>query len=194
MCSGFVRYNGLRKIPCQEGWGPRRFAWLGCAGRTRAGSFGPVKIRGKRERQEAILGIVKDQRIPHQESLREHLVGQGFDVAQATLSRDLKELRLVKVPGADGTPHYTLPDEWDHVPPLDSILPTLFSSAEVVGNLAVIRTLNGGAQAVASGIDWEEFEGLVGTIAGDDTILLILRDEPAAKAVCRAIEGLAGAS
>ncbi|MGI9626897.1 MAG: arginine repressor, partial [Longimicrobiales bacterium] len=104
-----------------------------------------MKIRGKRERQEAILKVVKDQRIPHQEALREQLQGRGFDVTQATLSRDLKELRLVKVPGADGAPHYTLPEEWDHVPPLDSILPTLFLSAEVVGNLAVIRTLNGGA-------------------------------------------------
>ena len=150
-----------------------------------------MKIRGKRERQGAILGIVRAYRIPHQEALKEHLAEAGFDVGQATLSRDLRELRLVKLPGADGVSHYSLPDEWDQVPPLDSILPTLFVSAEVVGNLVVIRTLNGGAQAVASGIDWEEYEGLAGTIAGDDTILVILREEQSAEAIKDAIEALA---
>jgi transcriptional regulator of arginine metabolism len=116
----------------------------------------------------------------------------GFDVTQATLSRDVRELRLVKLPSSDGQSHYTIPEEWDHVPPLDSILPTLFISAEVVGNFVVVRTRSGGAQAVASGIDWEEFEGLAGTIAGDDTILLIMRDESSARDVCEAVESLAG--
>lgn len=115
----------------------------------------------------------------------------GFDVTQGTLSRDVRELRLVKLPSADGNSHYSLPEEWDHVPPLDSILPTLFVSAEIVGNFVVVRTRSGGAQAVASGIDWEEFEGLAGTIAGDDTILLIMRDPSSAKKVCRAVESLA---
>lgn len=130
--------------------------------------------------------------MPHQEALREYLVERGFDVTQATLSRDLRELRLVKVPGADGVPHYTLPEEWEHVPPLDSILPTLFVSAEVVGHFVVVRTRIGGAQAVASGIDWEEFEGLAGTIAGDDTILLIMRDAESAERVRASVGALAG--
>jgi len=112
-------------------------------------------------------------------------------VAQATLSRDIRDLRLVKVSGADGKPHYTLPEEWEHIAPLDTILPTLFVSATAVGNLIVVRTLNGAAQTVASGIDWEEFEGLVGTIAGDDTVLAILRDERAAEEVATAIRELA---
>ena len=151
-----------------------------------------VTVRGKRARQAAILELIKAQRVPHQEALREHLATLGFDVTQATLSRDVRELRLVKLPSADGQSHYTIPEEWDHVPPLDSILPTLFISAEVVGNFVVVRTRSGGAQAVASGIDWEEFEGLAGTIAGDDTILLIMRDESSARDVCEAVESLAG--
>ena len=64
-------------------------------------------------------------------------------------------------------------------------------SAEAVGNLIVVRTLSGAAQAVASGIDWEEFEGLAGTIAGDDTVLVILRDAQAAEDVAVAIRELA---
>ena len=150
-----------------------------------------MTARGKRARQSAILELIKTQRVPHQEALREHLASEGFEVTQATLSRDVRELRLVKLPSADGNAYYTIPEEWDHVPPLDSILPTLFVSAEIVGHFVVVRTRSGGAQAVASGIDWEEFEGLAGTIAGDDTILLIMRDEASARDVCQAVESLA---
>ncbi len=145
----------------------------------------------KRRRQAKVLEIVRERRIPHQEALREILAGEGFAVAQATLSRDIRDLRLVKVTGAGGKPHYTLPEEWDHSPPLDSTLPTLFVSAEAVGNLIVVRTLSGGAHTVASGIDWEEYEGLVGTIAGDDTVLMIARDADAARAVVGELEDVA---
>lgn len=134
---------------------------------------------------------MKRRRIPSQEALRELLASEGFVVGQATLSRDIRDLRLVKAPAGSGRSFYTQPEEWDHVPPLDSILPTLFVSADVVGNLAVVRTLNGAAQAVASGIDWEEYEGLAGTIAGDDTVLLIFRSAEAAAAVVGEIEALA---
>ena len=151
-----------------------------------------VKSGGKRRRQATVLGIIRERRVPHQEALRELLAAEGFPVAQATLSRDIRDLRLVKVIGADGKPYYTLPEEWEHIAPLDSILPALFVSATAVGNLIVVRTLNGAAQTVASGIDWEEFEGLVGTIAGDDTVLLILRDARSAEEVATAIEELAG--
>lgn len=130
----------------------------------------------KRERQGAILELIRSHRVTSQNELKELLEGMGFGVTQATLSRDLRDLRLVKVPGADGGGHYTLPEEWEHSPPLESLLPTLFVSAEGTGNLLVVRTLTGGAQAVALGIDWEEWPEVLGTIAGDDTILLILRD------------------
>ena len=146
---------------------------------------------GKRRRQSKLLEIIREHRIPHQEALRELLAGAGFPVALATLSRDIRNLRLVKVTGAGGKPYYTIPEEWDHVPPLDSILPALFVSAEAVGNLIVVRTLTGAAQTVASGMDWEEYEGLAGTIAGDDTVLIILRDGRAAQEIVTAIKELA---
>ena len=130
----------------------------------------------KRDRQEAILGLIRSRRVTSQMELRDLLALEEIEVTQATLSRDLRDLRLVKVPGADGGGHYSLPDEWEHTPPLEALLPTLFVSAEGTGNLLVVRTMTGGAQAVALGIDWEEWPEVLGTIAGDDTILLVLRD------------------
>ena len=131
----------------------------------------------KRTRHGLILELIKQHRVASQEKMRELLQEQGTEVTQATLSRDIREMRLVKVPEADGKAHYTLPEEWEHTPPLQTLLPTLFQSSEAVGSLLVIKTLKGGAQAVALGIDWEEWPEVAGTVAGDDTILLVLRDE-----------------
>lgn len=150
-----------------------------------------VRSGGKRQRQARVLRIIREHRIPHQEALRARLAAEGFPVAQATLSRDIRDLRLVKVVGSDGRSHYTLPEEWESLAPLDAVLPTLFVSAEAIGNLIVVRTLIGGAHAVASGIDWEEFDGLAGTIAGDDTVLVILRSPETANEVAAAIGEMA---
>jgi transcriptional regulator of arginine metabolism len=130
----------------------------------------------KQQRHDAIREIVHSRRIASQEQLRESLAGRGFDVTQATLSRDIRELRLVKVHDAEGG-HYTLPPEaWDHSPALATLLPALLIGAEGTGNLLVVKTLLGGAQAVAEAIDSEEWPEVLGTIAGDNTILIILRD------------------
>ena len=133
-------------------------------------------MSSKRERHQAILRVIREQRVTSQDGLREILEDHGIEVTQATVSRDVRELRLVKVPDSEGTAHYPVPDEWDSTPPLEGLLPTLYHSSEGTGNLLVVRTMNGGAQAVASAIDWEEWPEVLGTIAGDDTILIILRD------------------
>jgi transcriptional regulator of arginine metabolism len=148
-------------------------AIIGSEGRRRVNP----RTVSKRERQGAILEIVRNRRVTSQMELKNLLLEEEIEVTQATLSRDLKDLRLVKIPGAAGGGHYTLPEEWEHTPPLETLLPTLFLSAEGTGNLLVLRTMTGGAQAVATGIDWEEWPEVLGTIAGDDTILLILRQE-----------------
>jgi len=148
----------------------------------------------KRERHAAVLALVREDRITSQEVLRERLAGQGIEVTQATLSRDIRELRLVKVPGADATSHYTLPDEWENTPPLETLLPTFFVSAEKSGNLVVTRTMTGGAQAVALAIDWEEWPEVLGTVAGDDTILLVLREGGDPERVIRRIREIARVS
>jgi transcriptional regulator of arginine metabolism len=145
----------------------------------------------KRKRHDQILDIIRTHRVASQESLRELLVEQGIEVTQATLSRDIRELRLVKVPGADGVGHYSVPEEWDSTPPLESLLPTLFHSADGVDNLLVVRTMKGGAQTVAAGIDWEEWPEVVGTLAGDDTILIILREARYRPVVQKRLEEMA---
>lgn len=145
----------------------------------------------KRTRHAEILNIIKRHRVPSQEALREILQTQGTEVTQATLSRDIRELRLVKIPDAEGAAHYSLPDEWQSTPPLESLLPTLFLRAEGTGNLLVVKTLKGGAQTVAAGIDWEEWPEVLGTLAGDDTILIILRAADALDQVRRRLEEMA---
>jgi transcriptional regulator of arginine metabolism len=149
---------------------------------------------GKRERHAAILAILRETRVTSQEHLRERLNERGFDVTQATLSRDIRELRLVKVPDAEGSAHYTLPpDTWEHTPPLIRLLPTLFTGAEGTGNLLIVRTLAGGAQAVAEALDWEEWPEILGTLGGDDTILIILRKPEYLPVIQKRLEDLAGA-
>ena len=147
----------------------------------------------KPKRHTAIRELVQSHRVTSQEQLRDLLELRGFDVTQATLSRDIRELRLIKVPDEDGPAHYTLPPEsWDNAPALNRLLPALFLGAEGTGNLLVVKTLVGGAQAVAEAIDWEEWPEVLGTLAGDDTILLILRDASHLPAVQRRLEERAG--
>lgn len=148
----------------------------------------------KRTRHAQILELIKQHRIGSQEALREHLQGLGTEVTQATLSRDIREMRLVKIPDAEGSSHYTLPEEWENTPPLQTLLPTLFQSAEGIGHFVVVKTLKGGAQAVALGIDWEEWPEVAGTLAGDDTILIILRAEGDVAQVLHRLGQMAGVS
>lgn len=146
----------------------------------------------KAKRHAILRELVQRHRVTSQEHLRELLARRGVDVAQATLSRDIRELRLIKVPDTEGT-HYTLPPEaWDSTPPLQRLMPTLFVGAEGTGNLLVVKTLAGGAQAVAEALDWEEWPEVLGTVAGDDTILLILRQAAHLPLIQRRIEDLAG--
>jgi transcriptional regulator of arginine metabolism len=146
----------------------------------------------KRDRHKQIVEVIRSHRVTSQELLRELLLERGIEVAQATLSRDMRELRLVKVPGADGVGFYSSPDEWDSTPSLESLLPTLFHSAEGVEHLLVVRTMKGGAQTVAAGIDWEEWPEVLGTLAGDDTILIILRDPAFLSEIQSRLESMAG--
>ena len=152
-------------------------------------------MSSKRERHAAILELIRGGRLSSQDELREALEEQaGIEVTQATVSRDIRELRLVKVPGSEGAAYYTLPEEWEHTPPLETLLPTLFISAEGTRNLLVVKTRTGGAQAVALAIDWEEWPEVLGTIAGDDTILIICREDEQLPVVERKLKEVAGAN
>ncbi len=146
----------------------------------------------KRTRHSAILRLIRSQRVGSQAGLRALLSAEGIDVTQATLSRDVRELRLVKVTGAEGEAYYTLAEERENTPPLEALLPTLFLSAEGTGSLLVVRTTTGGAQAVGLAIDLEEWPELLGTLAGDDTVLLVLRDPDHLRTVQTRLESISG--
>lgn len=163
------------------------------AGRSPATTRAPRPDPVKPQRHAAILELVRERRVPSQEVLRELLAGRGIEVAQATLSRDIRELGLVKVPDENGGSVYTLPPGFtDPTPTLARLLPSLYVGSDGVGNLLVIKTLVGGAQPIAVGVDWEEWPEVVGTLAGDDTVLIILRDAADLPKIVRRMEELAG--
>lgn len=135
----------------------------------------------KRARQAAILDLVAHHVVGSQEELRRLLRGRQMDVTQATLSRDMRDLGLVRVGGEDGA-RYMLPEqvgEADDEPQLAVLLPQLFSRIDGVGELIVLHTVRSGAQPIAEAIDQEGFEEVMGTIAGDDTILIVTRSAAA---------------
>jgi transcriptional regulator of arginine metabolism len=151
----------------------------------------------KQERQTAIRELIAAHAVGSQEELRRLLRQRGWDVTQSTLSRDLREMRVARIPAADGSARYAGPEtalgDDERSPVLAGLLPQLFTSVDGVGELIVLRTLTGGAQPIALAIDREEWPDLVGTIAGDDTILLICRSPAARERITRRIRALAGA-
>lgn len=146
----------------------------------------------KRDRQHAILELIASREIGSQEELRQLLLKRGQDVTQSTLSRDLRDLRVARVPTGHGA-RYTVSDpggDDGSRAPLAAILPQLFLRLDGVGHLIVLKTVVGAAQTVASAIDAESSTDVLGTIAGDDTILMICRSEQARERVAKRLAGL----
>lgn len=153
-------------------------------------------MANKRERHLAIEEIVENRSIQSQDELRKLLRERGCDVTQSTLSRDLHELRLARIPTADGV-RYAFTDGGvatmeDDRGSLEHLLPQLFDKVDGTGELVVLHTVAGGAQPVAAAIDSEAWPDILGTIAGDDTILLVCRSVEARARVMRRIASLAG--
>ncbi len=152
-------------------------------------------MANKTDRHNVIRELIESRPIASQEELRKLLRSRGWDVTQSTLSRDLRELRLARVPTADGGARYALAEgastPADRVT-LDTLLPQLFDRIDGVGELLVVHTLPGGAQAVAFALDAEQWPDVLGTIAGDDTILIICRSGQARERLTRRIRTLAG--
>jgi transcriptional regulator of arginine metabolism len=150
-------------------------------------------MANKRERQTAILETINTQPVTSQEDLRKHLLRRGWDVTQATLSRDLRELRIARVPSADGASYAVTDGSIEESrAALDNLLPQLFSRIDGVSELAVLRTIPGGAQPIASALDLEGWTDILGTVGGDDTILIICRSVQARERTMRRIRTLAG--
>ena len=147
----------------------------------------------KRERQATIRELIVGRPVASQEELRRLLLQRGWDVTQSTLSRDLREMRVARVPDADGS-RYAVTDgvEESGRPGLETLLPPLFSRVDGVGELVVLRTVPGGAQSVAVALDAETWPDVLGTIAGDDTILIVCRSSGARERLVRRLAAIAG--
>lgn len=141
----------------------------------------------KEQRQNAILEIVRAFSMETQEQLLEELRKRGFRCTQATVSRDIRELHLVKEQTPLGTYCYALPLSQTHRNPADR-LQTIFRegvvSFDYAQNLVVLKTMPGLAAAAAAAIDKMEIPQMVGSIAGDDTVMLIMRTTQSAESFC----------
>ncbi|NLA84469.1 MAG: arginine repressor [Clostridiales bacterium] len=141
----------------------------------------------KYNRQAMILKIIEEKDIETQEELVKELRNRGMDVTQATVSRDIKELRLVKVMSKTGGSKYATIERQDS--DISERLFRVFSesviSIEHAKNLSVIKTIVAGAQGAASAIDAMNWPEVIGCIAGDDTILVVVRDDSLIEDVLR---------
>ena len=146
----------------------------------------------KRERQHAMLDLISTREIGSQEELRQLLHKRGWEVTQSTLSRDLRDLRIARVPTDHGVRYVVNEGSVDDGSraPLAAILPQLFVRLDGVSHMIVLKTVIGGAQTVASAIDTESSGDILGTIAGDDTILMVCRSEQARERVARRLASL----
>lgn len=133
----------------------------------------------KTRRHAKILELVQEHNIETQEDLLSLLKGAGFDVTQATVSRDIKELRLIKTLSNDG--HYLYATAKNEHIDISTKFFALFSDSvlnvDFAGNMVVVRCMSGMAQGVCAAMDSIHWDGVVGTLAGDDTIFIIVRTE-----------------
>lgn len=147
----------------------------------------------KTRRQAAILDLVDASAVSSQEDLRRRLKTRGFSVTQATLSRDLRDLGLVKGT-ADGSYHRPGGETANPVRAaarLEHAVAEYLTGVDRAVQLVVLRTGPAQAQPLASAVDTAGLPGVVGTIAGDDTVLMVCRDEAAASAVAHRLDALA---
>ncbi len=136
-------------------------------------------------RAEAILKLISEHKISRQDILQEHLSELGYSVTQSTVSRDIKKLGIVKAPDADGIVRYMKSD----VKFTDkSIFAAGVTDADYAGHTAVIKCKAGTAQAVCAILDAINYPDVVGTIAGDDTIFLLMRSENDARHIVKKIK------
>jgi transcriptional regulator of arginine metabolism len=150
----------------------------------------------KAARQQALAALLRTRQVSSQARMLEHLRGQGFDATQATISRDLDDLGAVKVRGPDGRLVYALPeaDNGRDDPGRDEVRRMLGASLLAIvpsGNLVVLRTPPGHASALASTLDRAGVAGVAGTVAGDDTVLVVCTEHTPGRVMARQLAALA---
>ncbi len=150
-------------------------------------------MKGKRHLK--IINIVKNERIRTQEELARFLEEEGIEVTQATVSRDIKDLGLIKVPIEDGSYKYAMPPEADKYKMarwIEKMFKNFVLSVETTGNLVVVKTLSGTAGGLASAIDNLEWKEVLGCVAGDDCIFVALKENCDRKEVVHRLRELVG--
>lgn len=141
----------------------------------------------KNDRQTKILEIIKSEAIETQEQLQQRLSAMGIACTQATISRDIKQLHLIKEPIGQGKYRYAISIQRNRLNIADK-LRTIFResivSVDYAQNIVVLKTMSGLANAAAAALDSMRISYVVGSLAGDDTVLLVLRDTDSARSFC----------
>ena len=140
----------------------------------------------KSTRQQTIMKLVSDEVIQTQDELIVRLGQLGYNVTQATVSRDIRQLKLTKVPTGQCTYRYMIPTSvtGHHFKKINETLMAAIIKTDHVSNIVVVTTYPGMAQALAAGIDQTKTADILGCVAGDDTIIVITRSEQAAQTFC----------
>ena len=150
----------------------------------------------KSQRQHLLAKILEEQAVSRQAKLVELLKAEGIDVTQATLSRDLEELGAVKVRVPVGDSVYAVPDNpTERVLPVDylrRVLGEWLVEVSVSNNIVVLRTPPGSAHVVASAVDRASLPEIIGTVAGDDTVILVAASDTTGEKVSEKLKNLAG--
>ena len=146
----------------------------------------------KQQRHTAIREVISQSPVPSQDELRRRLARRGFHVTQATLSRDIHELRLSKGPAGYALPGNGTEEDEDALPGISEVLGSFAIEVRQAMNQLVLITTTSAAQPVAAGIDYEDWPEVVGTIAGDDTVFIVCPDEHQARRLKARIEEYIG--
>lgn len=146
----------------------------------------------KKNRQEKLLELISRYEIETQEELIQKLQENGFDVTQATVSRDIRELNIAKMTTGKGRYRYVLPRRIEDASGVKFSAALIESIVSVnnAGNLVVLKTYPGLASAVAGGIDRMRLHQILGCVAGDDTIVVVTADAESAEALCKQVRDL----
>lgn len=149
----------------------------------------------KNSRQQKILELIKEHNIDRQEELQSLLKRCGYNVTQATVSRDIRELGIIKSEGDDGVYKYRTSKDKEKIEisgKFALILKQAVSKVSCANNLIVVKTYTGMGSAAGAAFDAMELDGVLGTLAGDDTLLIIAHDNDSAEKVTRKLNELIG--
>ncbi len=139
----------------------------------------------KKQRLNAIVEIISNHAVETQGQLTSYLIKRGYDVTQATVSRDIKELRLIKIAASGDKYQYALPGRESNADirlRYTAVLTHAVITIQCAQNLVVVKTIPGSAQGCAMAIETLDFDGIVGVIAGDDTLFIAMNNSSEAKA------------